>query len=328
MLYILVAGSVDFTTPEGRNAEQLCRSLAETVIERGHVLLNGCRNAVDRVVAEAAQAKIEELKIPDGDSRLVSYLMRGLDPVHRCGRIIRSRVTDWDLTEVELNTPEQIELADAVVVFGGHDGTTRAANWARIRNKILLPVTAFGGAGELLYESELENFGHRLEGRIERTDFEELACINTDWPKRAASLVALAEKAVSSRNVAVLMSYSKTDELEKVYNTFRRACEELGYKCRKVSESNTIGRIVPEILRRIEAAAFVIADLTELRPNVLFELGYAEGLHKPVIVTARQETELPFDVKDMPAILWSGQKRLREDLVEKIRLIAERQGHR
>jgi hypothetical protein len=326
MLHILVAGSLDLAAPGGSDAEAFCRRLAETIIERGHVLLNGCKNPVDKVLAEAAHGRIQALQIPEESPRLISYVMRGQLPVHQHGKIIRSRISDWDLTEVELNTPEQIELADVVIVFGGHDGTTRAANWARIRNKNLLPVTIFGGAGELLYESELEKFDRKYAARIDRVDYEELASIGTDWPKRAAGIISLAEKITSSRQVAVLMSYAGTDELDDAYDSFQTACSARGYECRRVDESNTFGRIVPEILLRIESAAFVIADLTELRPNVLFELGYAAGLRKPAIITAREGTELPFDLKDLPAILWKGQKRLREDLGERIRLIAERQG--
>jgi hypothetical protein len=41
------------------------------------------------------------------------------------------------------------------------------------------------------------------------------------------------------------------------------------------NEENASDRIVPEILSRIERAAFAIVDLTNLRSNVLYELGYA-----------------------------------------------------
>ncbi len=328
MLNILVAGSIDPGEQSAGEVERFCRCLAEAIIAHGHVLLNGCKNRVDKILAEAAYAKVQELGQSEQEDRLISYLMRGQEPVHKCGKIVRSRVTDWDLTEVDLNTPEQIELADVVIVFGGHDGTTRAANWARIRNKNLLPLISFGGAGELLYETELERFDRKYAGRLNRVDFEELASISTDWPKLAEQLVALAEKIATSREVPVLISYAKTDDLIDAFDSFETVCRELGYDCCRVDQGNTVGRIVPEILRRIEGAAFVIADLSDLRPNVLYELGYAEGLRKPVIVTAREGTELPFDVKDLPVIIWKSQKRLRADLREKIELIAERQGRR
>jgi len=48
---------------------------------------------------------------------------------------------------------------------------------------------------------------------------------------------------------------------------------ELGYECHRVSEENAEGRILPEILERIGRSAFVLVDLTELRPNVFYDSG-------------------------------------------------------
>jgi hypothetical protein len=70
--------------------------------------------------------------------------------------------------------------------------------------------------------------------------------------------------------------------------------------------------------------AFVIADLTELKNNLFFELGYAEGMKKPVVVTAMAGTQLPFDVKDVPTIFWDRQRKLKDDLRAKIGRSASR----
>lgn len=72
----------------------------------------------------------------------------------------------------------------------------------------------------------------------------------------------------------------------------------------------------------------MIADLTELKQNVFFELGYAKGLKKPVVATAKEGTELPFDIKDLPTTFWDpvDQKKLREDLRARVRMIAKNQG--
>jgi hypothetical protein len=76
------------------------------------------------------------------------------------------------------------------------------------------------------------------------------------------------------------MSYAKRPDLEDAYESFERVTKQLGYQCAAVNEENASDRIVPEILSRIERAAFAIVDLTDLRPNVLYELGYADGLKK------------------------------------------------
>jgi hypothetical protein len=64
------------------------------------------------------------------------------------------------------------------------------------------------------------------------------------------------------------------------------------------------GRIVPEITRGIRQSAFVVADITEERPNVYWELGLATGMEKEVIVVAKAGTTPPFDINDVPVIFW------------------------
>jgi nucleoside 2-deoxyribosyltransferase len=118
--------------------------------------------------------------------------------------------------------------------------------------------------------------------------------------------------------VLVIMSYAERPELEDAYESFEQVVKELGYRCTKVTQANAGERILPDILDRIRRAAFTIVDLTDLRPNVFYELGYADGLGKKVVVTAMKGTELPFDVKDIPTIMWSGQKQLKEDLRARI----------
>jgi nucleoside 2-deoxyribosyltransferase len=215
-----------------------------------------------------------------------------------------------------------------VIIIGGFEGTYRAANWARIDKRPILPVTAFGGAAAKVYEGEFDAFDEKYAMRIEKLEYEELNSAKTDWPKRAERVVALAEKISTSKLVPVIMSYSKSGELDDAYDSFRAVCEDskLGYICERVEDANTVDRIVPKILAQIAHAAFVIADLTELKTNVFFELGYAQGLRKPVIVTAKKGTELPFDVKDIPTIFWESQRQLKEALKVKVLLIAKTQG--
>src|SRR5262249_41405424 len=112
------------------------------------------------------------------------------------------------------------------------------------------------------------------------------------------------------------------DDLEDTFETFKTVCADLGFTCDRVTNGNAGERILPDILERIRCAAFTIVDLTDLRPNVFYELGYADGIGKKVVVTAKHDTELPFDVKDIPTIFWTGQKRLKEDLRRRILEVA------
>lgn len=121
------------------------------------------------------------------------------------------------------------------------------------------------------------------------------------------------------------MSYADRPELLDAYDSFKAVVEgkPFGYRCERLTEENTSDRILPDLLDRIKRAAFTIVDLTDLRPNVFYELGYADGLGKKVIVTAREGTELPFDVKDIPTIFWSSQRQLKHDLENRIRIVVK-----
>lgn len=64
-----------------------------------------------------------------------------------------------------------------------------------------------------------------------------------------------------------------------------------------------------EIFNTLRCSSLAIVDLTGLRPNCFTELGYALGLRKKVIVTARKGTRLPFDTSALPCHFWSSNLR-------------------
>ena len=321
---ILVAGGFDPEQPEqAQQIRDFSSALGAEIVQKGHVLLNGCRTDLDAMVATGAYEKLVELEDPNRDRRVISYVLSGLDPVHSCGTIIKSRLADWEIARETFYIPEQVRDADAVILIGGFQGTYRAANWARIAKKPVLPFTAFGGASAKIYDQELNDFDEKYSGLVTRLEYAELNSVKDDWHDHAVDLVALAEKIAESRSVLVVMSYSGRSDLEDAFDSFRQVCLELGYECDRVSEESAGERILPEILARMERAAFAIVDLTELRPNVFYELGYADGLRKKVVVTAKEGTELPFDVKDIPTIFWDGQRKLREDLKKRIQAVVK-----
>jgi hypothetical protein len=318
----LVAGALDLSQ---KNSQELVRCLAEEIIDQGHDLLNGCRNEFDRLVAQSAFERLREKGLEPG-KRIVSYAVAGCQPIHEFGTILKSRLPNWELTFKRLYVPEPVQQADAVIVVGGAEGTMCAANWARIDQKPLLPITAFGGAAAEIYNEELKEFESKFADRVERFQYETLNQMSSDWRRVAKDAVSLAARLISSRQVVVVMSFSRDPKLEDAYESFQEICHEHQYECSRVDNTNSVGRIIPEIYARIKKAALVIADLTEERSNVYYELGLAQGLNKPVVVTAFKGTPLPFDVADIPTIFWEGQKQLKDKLRERVALIASSQG--
>lgn len=319
---VLVAGGFDANGAQADDIRAFCRAMGQALAAHGHTLLNGARTELDAIVAEAANMEFHGSSQEDGDRKIVSYVLSDEKPVHTYGILIRSQLTNWELGNASFYVPEQVAQADVIVLVGGFQGTIRAANWAQIARKPLLPFAAFGGAAAEIYERELNAFDKKYGGRLERLEFEQLNSIK-NWADHATDIVALAEKVAESRSVLVVMSYADRPDLKDAHGTFRRICEKLGYTCDRTTEKNAATRIVPDILERIRRAAFIIVDLTDLRPNVFYELGYADGLGRKVIVTAKKGTELPFDVKDIPTILWESQEDLGEDLRDRIQSVVK-----
>ena len=258
--------------------------------------------------------------------RIVSYVLARDAPAHTFGNVLTSQLVDWELGNPQLRVPEPIQVADAVVIVGGFTGTHRAANWARICGKPLLPIPRFGGAAKKIYAEELSSLGERYSSRVPRNQFENLAQLTSEPKDFARTIVSLAEKLQASNSVLVVMSFSGEPSLSDAYDSFQEVCKEYKYECNKIDDECDIPRIMPELLQKLAQCAFCIVDITEERANVYYELGYSDAAKRPIIVTAKKGTSLPFDVKDIPVVFWENQKGLKEQLRKRIKAIATKQG--
>src|SRR5258708_1379266 len=93
----------------------------------------------------------------------------------------------------------------------------------------------------------------------------------------------------------VFMSFSASDKRKCVYHAgIRPVVESLGLECARVDELDFTGRITDEIVRAIRNSYFVVADLSEERPNCYYECGYAHALGKPIIMLIQRGQEIHF----------------------------------
>src|SRR5262245_44916354 len=65
------------------------------------------------------------------------------------------------------------------------------------------------------------------------------------------------------------------------------ACEEMNYQAMRIDKITSAGSITRDILQLLLAADLVIADLSYLNPNVMYELGVRHSTGKPVILMAK-----------------------------------------
>ncbi len=75
------------------------------------------------------------------------------------------------------------------------------------------------------------------------------------------------------------------------------ALTELNVQCVRGDEIYSKQRIVDDIWNSIKKSRFLLAELTGKNPNVLYEIGLAHAIGKPVIIITRNADDVPFDLK-------------------------------
>jgi hypothetical protein len=103
-------------------------------------------------------------------------------------------------------------------------------------------------------------------------------------------------------------------ELDDILDAIKRGCIGFGIDARRIDEDQSNERITDRIMKSIEEAQFVIVEMTEPRPNVMFEAGYAHGLQKLPIYVARAGATIPFDLKDYPVLFYKSMRDLTDQL--------------
>ena len=71
-----------------------------------------------------------------------------------------------------------------------------------------------------------------------------------------------------------------------------------------------------EIFQRIHRAGLVVADITDVRPNCLMELGYALARRRSTVITAKAGTRLPFDQDKLSTFFWNPSGDARDRVAE------------
>jgi hypothetical protein len=306
---IFVGGSLRLVPRDLPLCREFAVALGREIVQQGHVLLNGCRSLLDKEVAASAQEWLVS-NGRDPEESIISYCQTSAPPVHTFGRVRASSLEDWQMNHPDLKVPEQIELSGAAVFVAGGEGTFWAKNWAFYARKPILGIPRFGGAGETIYYQEVARLREISPAAGE--EYETLNQLSTNISVYAKEVVDLAVRVVTPRSVFTIMSFKR--EFRDVFASYRDVCSRFKFEAERTDESTSLERIIPRVESGLRRSAFAIADVTELSPNVFYEVGFARALGKDVILTARKGTQLPFDLGDVPTIFWEDQTDLRESL--------------
>ncbi len=114
----------------------------------------------------------------------------------------------------------------------------------------------------------------------------------------------------------IMMPFSLEDS-DEVHHILRRVCREAGVRPVRGDDLFTPTDILDDIWRGITAARFIIADITGRNPNVMYELGMAHTLAKPVLILSRNADDIPIDLATRRVILYGTSGDWQSELAEK-----------
>lgn len=124
-------------------------------------------------------------------------------------------------------------------------------------------------------------------------------------------------------NTAFIMMQISTDSVD-LKNCFKRAFKRFDITAVRSDEIEHQGLALQRILDEIATSQFLVADLTDARPSVYYEVGYAHALGLQPILFRKEGTPLHFDLSPYHVPGYQSLTDLENKLVDRLREITGR----
>ncbi|MFX1296969.1 MAG: restriction endonuclease [Promethearchaeota archaeon] len=157
------------------------------------------------------------------------------------------------------------------------------------------------------------------ENKIELTTKKELE----NFARKYGSIAETKEKSIKpltkSKEKLLFVVMPFDESFDDIYwYGIRGAAEKTGYICLRADEIEHNKEIIEQIIDCIDRAAAIVAVMTDYKPNVCYEVGFAHGRQKDVILVAKKGTELPFDFQGINHIFYDKIQELEEKLTARL----------
>lgn len=121
------------------------------------------------------------------------------------------------------------------------------------------------------------------------------------------------------KDIFVLMSFS--ENMKDTYEEMKIAAQLFDKKINihRIDDHAGMYKISNEILKKIEEAEVIICDLSEERPNVYYELGYATAKGKFILLMAKNGTVIHFDIAGYKVVYYESITVLKKKLISELR---------
>jgi len=126
---------------------------------------------------------------------------------------------------------------------------------------------------------------------------------------------------MTSRLTFVMMPFSK--RFDEVYRlAIAPAASDNGLTALRADEIAGTGFVLEQIRTAIQQSRICIADLTGSNANVLYEVGYAQALGKPLVLMATEGAQLPFDIAHLRVIMYGSDFDVARDMLSRAIVLA------
>jgi hypothetical protein len=164
-------------------------------------------------------------------------------------------------------------------------------------------------------------FGKDTEGVLEESK------IAKDWEKYQSisgstniHIPTIQEVQSSETYAFISMPFKK--EMDKVYrNAIIPSLQENGIAAKRADMLPIGGHIQEQIKATIETAHLIIAEVSDNSPNVIFEVGYAMALKKPILLLRNPlitQLNVPFDIMSYRIITYKSINDLKKSLTKQL----------
>ncbi len=117
-----------------------------------------------------------------------------------------------------------------------------------------------------------------------------------------AATFRLLNRSINKQYCFVAMPFE--EQFDKIKDTISETLTDIGWFVKRADEIVFPRMITTKILQEILTSDLVVADLTNLNPNVFYEIGLTHALGNDLILIT-QENATPIDLKDEQTIFYS-----------------------
>lgn len=117
----------------------------------------------------------------------------------------------------------------------------------------------------------------------------------------------------------IMMPIDTTNpELDDIYDVYKYCFKKFGITAIRADDIEHEDVITKRIIEEIKTSEFLVGDLTNERPSVYYEIGYAHSLGRRVIMYRKKKTSIHFDLAAYNCPEYKNMKELKKLLLKRL----------